>query len=238
VIQRIVDVATLTRMAALLCVAFFLLTSFRYGWNRDATDFRNYYTGAVAVSKREPLKNYYDANWFESRLNDAGIRALGSYIPQTPLGMLPLIPLSPFPIQQAKHMWLVFNLMLLVGVIWMISRLTALTYSTVNLLAFTGYWTLHVNFLFGQYYVCLLFLITASLFCLEQHWDRIAGVLLSTALALKLYGGPFLLYLGVKRRWRATLWMVGGAVFFWQWRSGYSGGRIYCISGRAYFPVP
>ena len=76
--------------AALLLGAFFLATSFRYSWNRDATDFRNYYTAAVLVRQSQPLRNYYDWTWFQREINFAGIEhQLGGYIPQTPLTMMP-----------------------------------------------------------------------------------------------------------------------------------------------------
>jgi Glycosyltransferase family 87 len=207
-------VALATWTGALLCAVFFLATSFRYGWNRDATDFRNYYTGALLVRKSEPLRNFYDAGWFQRQMNEAGIQPLGSYIPQTPLGMLPLIPFSGFPIQTAKRIWLLLNLGFLGATLWMLARLTGLRLPVVALLAFSGYWAIHVNFLFGQYYVCILFLITGSLFCLERRGDRRAGAFLSIALALKLYGGPFLLYLAVKRRWTAMTAMLTGTLCF------------------------
>jgi hypothetical protein len=206
--------ALLTRVGASLSTLFFLVTTFRYGWNREATDFRNYYTGAVLVWKSEPLRNFYDADWFQRQMNDAGIQPLGSYIPQTPLGMLPLIPLSRFPVQTAKRIWLLFNLGFLGATFWMLSRLTDFGLSAVALLTFLGYGTLYANFLFGQYYVCLLFLITASLFCLERRAERGAGALLSIALAVKLYGGPFLFYLVVKRRWVAIIALLAGALCF------------------------
>lgn len=204
----------LTRLAALICAASFIVTSFLHGWNRDATDFRNYYTGAVSVRKSKPLRNFYDADWFQRQMNDAGIQPLGSYIPQTPLAMLPLVPFSRFPVQTAKRIWLFINLGFLGATFWMLSRLTGFSFPSVALLGFLGYGTLHTNFLFGQYYVCVLFLITASLFSLEARAQSSAGVFLSVAFALKLYGGPFLLYLAIKRRWRAVLAMLAGALCF------------------------
>lgn len=213
-LQHLVNLRSFSRAASLFCFVFFLGTTFRYGWNRDATDFRNYYTGAVMLRKQDPLRNFYDANWFQRRVNEVGSRALGSYIPQTPLGMLPFVPFSVFSMSTARRIWLLFNLAFLGGAVWMLSRISALTYTNVTLLVFLGYGTLHANFLFGQYYVCLLFLITLSLFCLERHSNASAGVLLSAAFALKLYGGPFLIYLAVKHRWRAMITLITGAICF------------------------
>jgi hypothetical protein len=166
------------------------------------------------VREGQRLRNFYDANWFQGQINKAGVQALGSYIPQTPLATLPLLPLSWLPIQTAKRIWLLFNLGFLFVTFWMISRLTGFSLQVTALVAFIGYGTLHTNFLFGQYYVCLLFLVTASLFCLERNAQSSAGVLLSTAFALKLYGGPFLLYLAVKRRWAAAIATSAATLLF------------------------
>lgn len=199
---------------ALLLGAFFLATSFRYSWNRDATDFRNYYTAAVLVRQSQPLRNYYDWTWFQQQMNNIGIQRLGSYVPQTPLAMIPLLPVSSLPIQTAKRFWLLANLGFLGATFWLLSRITHLDIAKIALLAFLGFGSLHFNFLFGQYYVFLLFLITATLYHLERGEETASGILLSTAFALKLYGAPFLLYLVAKRRWRAVAAMLGSGACF------------------------
>lgn len=72
------------RFAALLTFTIFLLTAFRAGWTRAETDFPNYYTAAVLVRHRQPLRNFYDWTWFERQMNYAGVeRQLGAYTPQT-----------------------------------------------------------------------------------------------------------------------------------------------------------
>jgi hypothetical protein len=210
VLKPFSQVVLLSRVGALICTALFFVTTFRSGWNHEATDFRNYYTGAVLARKSQPLRNYYDWTWFQRQVSYAGSSQLGAFVPQTPLAMLPLLPVSGLPLQTAKRYWLVCNLAFLGGTLWMLSRLTGLRVEKIALLAFLGYGTLHTNFLFGQYYVFVLFLFTASLFCLEQSKESGSGFLLSAAFALKLYGGPFLLYLCVKRRRRATVTMLVG----------------------------
>ncbi len=212
--KRVPDAALLTRAGALLAAAFFLATSFRYGWTRAASDFPNYYTAAVLVRKAQPLKDYYDWTWFQRQMDYAGIRQLGAYVPQTPLAMLPFVAVSGFPVQTAKRIWLLFNLGFLAGTFWLLSRLTSFRMEEIALLAFLGYGALHFNFLYGQYYVCLLFLITGSLFCMTRaRWSG-SGFALSTAFALKLYGGPFLLYLCTKRRWKAVAAMMAGTLLW------------------------
>src|SRR5580704_9689107 len=84
--------------------SFFLATAFRTGWTRVETDFPYYYTAAVLARHRMPLDRFYDWPWFQRQMNYAGTeRQLGGYIPQTPLTMIPLLPVSALAPQPAKR---------------------------------------------------------------------------------------------------------------------------------------
>src|SRR5579884_1252064 len=198
---------------AFVALLVFLAISFRAGWVRSTTDFPNYYTAAVLVTKHAPLRNYYDWPWFQTQMNYAGIEdQLGGYIPQTPLTMLPIVPLAGLQPQTAKRVWLMVNLGLLIAIICLLSRVTRFGIPEISLLVFAGFGTLHSNFLFGQYYVFLLFLLTAAYYLLSRQRPFSAGMLLGLTFVLKLYGAPFLLYFAVKHRWRAVSGMLAAAV--------------------------
>src|ERR1700731_1537753 len=157
--QRLLPWArVMTRVSVLLAFTFFLITAFWAGWTRAETDFPNYYTAASLVRKGQPLHNYYDWTWFQRQMNYAGIeRQLGAYTPQTPLTMLPMGGPTPSPPQTAKQIWLAINLCFLAATIWLLSRVTSVRLEQISLLAFSGYYSLYLNFLYGQYYVFLLF---------------------------------------------------------------------------------
>src|ERR1700692_1362656 len=96
--QRFLDVSLGLVLACVL-----LSTSFRQGWTRVETDFPNYYTGAAAVRAGLPLENFYDWTWFQREMNYTGTeRQLGAYTPQTPLALLPFLPMAGLPPQRAK----------------------------------------------------------------------------------------------------------------------------------------
>jgi hypothetical protein len=195
----------LTRLAALAALLFFLATAFRSGWTRVETDFPNYYTAAVCVRKGLPLRNYYDWTWFQRQINFAGVeQQLGGYPPHTPLTPLPMIAFAGFPYQTAKRMWLVCSLGFLAATVWLLARLTGFSIEQLMLLTFLGFGALYSNFLYGQYYVFLLFLTTSAYYCLERGKFAASGLLCGVAFGLKLYGGPFLLYFLVKRNWKAA----------------------------------
>jgi len=198
-------VSTVTRLAAVGAIVFFLATAFRSGWRRAETDFPNYYTAAVLMSKGMPVREYYDWTWFQRQMNLAGIeRQLGGYQPQTPLTALPLIGLAHFPVQRAKQIWLVVNFCFLGGTVWMLARVTGFRPEQMTLLAFLGFGSLYSNFLYGQYYVFLLFLLTVAFYCLHLRKFGASGFVSGVAFGLKLYGGPLLLYFLIRRNWRAA----------------------------------
>jgi Glycosyltransferase family 87/WD40-like Beta Propeller Repeat len=204
-----------TRLLALVTFLFLLLTAFRAGWTRAETDFPNYYTAAVLVRHAQPLRDFYDWTWFQRQMNYAGLeRQLGAYTGQTPLTMLPMVPLASFPVQKAKQVWLIFNLAFLLITIWLLSRVTRFSVAQIWLLAFCGYFSLYTNLSYGQYYVFLLFLLTASFYFLFQRRPAEGGFVTGLAFALKLYGGPFLLLFLVTRKWKAAAGMSLAILLF------------------------
>ena len=203
---------------ALVLIAFIvvLLTAFRAGWTRSETDFPNYYTAAAMVRRGEPLRLYYDWTWFARKMNELGFKdQIGSYAAQTPLTMLPLVPLSSFPPQTAKRLWLTLNLALLMAVIVLLARSTSVSAELVSLLAVCGFFSLRTNFLYGQYYIVLLFLLTLAYFFLVHSRPVSAGLVAALAFALKLYAAPLLLYFLVTRNRKAAGSMVAGTLCLW-----------------------
>src|SRR5271168_1351839 len=201
------------RLAAVGAFLLFLVGPFRTGWTQAETDFPNYYTAAALVRQHQPLRNYYDWTWFARQMNYAGNGTqLGAYTPQTPLTMLPMVGLAGFAPQTAKRIWLVSNLVFLGLTVWLLSQVTRFRFEAIWLLASCGYFSLRTNFLYGQYYVFLLFLLTLAFYFLHRKNHLLGGCITGIAFGLKLYGGPFLLYFAVKRQWKALIGMVAAVL--------------------------
>jgi len=201
------------RIAVILTFLFLIATAVRTGWTTPETDFPNYYTAARALRQGQPLRSYYDWTWFARQMNYAGNGTqLGAYTPQTPLTMLPMAPLTGLPPQRAKQIWLLLNLGFLLATVWLLSKVTRFSFAVVWLLAFCGYFSLRTNFEYGQYYVFLLFLLTLAFYFLHRNNEGWSGVITGIAFALKLYGGPFLLYFAARRQWKATAGMIVAAL--------------------------
>jgi hypothetical protein len=197
------------RILAALTLLLFLASGVRSGWNRTSGDFSNYFTAAYATRHGEPLRDLYDWTRFDREINFAGFeRTMGGYQPQTPLSMLPFVPLTNLAPQNAKRIWLIFNCLFLVATLWMLSLITGFSIDRLWLLAFCGFFPLYDNFVGGQYYVCLLFLLTLCIYSLNRRDDFLSGSMAGVAFALKLYGGPLLLFFLAKRRPKAVVGMI------------------------------
>jgi Glycosyltransferase family 87/WD40-like Beta Propeller Repeat len=205
----------LARVAVSLTTILFLATSFRWGWTRVETDFPNYYTAAALAVRGEPLRLFYDWTWFQRHMNYVGIeRQLGAYVPHTPLTLLPMLPLAELPAQRAKQVWLLLNLGFLAGSILLLSHISSFRPANIALLVFVCYGALHSNFVLGQYYVFLLFLLCAGAWLLLNGREFSSGFVMGTIFVLKLYSAPLFLYFLVRRRWRAAAGMgLAGALF-------------------------
>ena len=197
------------RLAVLVTFLFLIATAFRVGWTTAQTDFPNYYTAARLVRQGQPLRSYYDWTWFVRQMNYAGNGLqIGAYTPQTPLTALPILGLTSLSPQRAKQVWLLLNLAFLIATVWLLSSVTRFSFEAIWLLGICGYFSLRTNFHYGQYYIFLLFLLTVALVGLHRGREATAGMLAGVAFALKLYGGPFLLYFAVRRQWKAVFGMT------------------------------
>ena len=222
------------RVAAELATIPLLAAAIHGGWTRLSTDFPNYYTAAVLVrTGQHDLREYYDWTWFERQMNYAGIETqLGAYTPQTPLTMLPMVGLSVVAPLPAKRIWLILNVGFLATTTWMLSRVTRFNMGSIWLLAFCGYLSMYSNFLYGQYYLFLLFLLTLTFYALHREKTASSGLLAGIAFALKLYGGPLLLYFLARRMWKAVLGTVAAltvAGAFAIWVFGWAGVDYYLV---------
>ena len=193
----------------LLIASLFLLFVLSPAWKTLNTDFPSYYTAAVELRRGCSLTDLYDWTWFQRQMNYAGCGLQrGAYQPNTPLAMVPFLPLtwvSPFT---AKRIWIVLNCGLLAGALWLLSSVTRFSVVQLSLLAACGWNAWRMNFVYGQYYVFLLFLLTLLFVCLYRLKEKSAGVLAGIIFALKLYSGPFFLFFVARKKWKAAATMA------------------------------
>lgn len=141
---------TVLAVVAIALAGHLMLKPFRQGWSEMSTDFPNHYVAAVATLQHQPLRRFYDWEWFQRQIHYAGIeQQLGGYAPYTPLTMLPYVPLAGLKPQRAKQVWLVAEVIFLAAAILLLSSLTGFGLLKTLVLALLAHAALSTNFLWG-----------------------------------------------------------------------------------------
>ena len=203
-------------VALLALVAAFLWRGFLPAWKSLNTDFPDYYLVARLYHQGYPLEQVYDWTWIQRQKDHAGIdRPIVAFALLTPFSLLPVWPFSSLPPLQAKHYWLMVNLVLLALTGWLLSRMTTLGSRRIAVLAFLAVIPLRTNFLCGQEYVLLLFLLTVAAWVYLKRWPATSGAILAVAGALKIYPALFVFFFARKRQWRAALGLCAASLGLW-----------------------
>ena len=190
-------------------LAVFIVAGFVPAWRTMNTDFPNYFLAAAIHHEGTPIDRAYEWRWFQREKDRQGIdQSLVGFAPHPPLCAAPMLLLASLPSLVAKRVWLVFNLVLLALCIWILSRVTSLPLRRLLLLTFLAILTLRDNFLFGQYYVVILFLICLAYLAHARGHRATSGAVLAVAASLKIFPGFFLILFLRKRNWRAAAGLI------------------------------
>jgi glycosyl transferase family 87/WD40 repeat protein len=189
----------------------FLQRGFVPGWRTLNTDFPNYYLAARLYRDGYSLDRIYEWQWLQRQKNRLGLdQALVGYAPHPPLCFTPVLPFAGLPALAAKRCWLVLNLLLLAAVIALLRNMTRLHWRQITVLVLLAVVPLGNNFLLGQVYILLLFLMTLSLCFWLRSRIGIVALLMAAGAALKLYPAAFFLYFVRKKQWAAAGVLLGG----------------------------
>ncbi len=189
----------------MLCVAVLYLCvhTLPKAWRTLNTDFPNYYMAARLVHEGYDTSRMYEWTWIEREKDHRGVdeRVIG-LLPITPFSTLAVWPIAGMKPLAAKHVWIVFNLSLLIPLAWMLGRMTRLSYSRIVMVMALSF-PLHRNLLFGQLYVVVLLLVVAACWCWLRGWQVAAGALIAVATGCKVFPALLLLWFLRRRQWRA-----------------------------------
>jgi hypothetical protein len=184
-------------------------------WQKLDTDFPNYYLTARLLSEGYDTDRIYDWIWVQRQKDrvkiEKGDQAVVAFVSLTPFSALLVRPLTSWEPLAAKHVWICFNLALLVPVGLLIHSLTSLELRRIALLMMVTF-PLHRNLQYGQYYILLLLVFTASLWLYIHKKRMLAGLLLGIAAGLKVFPALFLLYFLRKKDLKAAGGLILGSI--------------------------
>jgi hypothetical protein len=178
-------------------------------WRTLNTDFPNYYLTARLIREHYDTSRVYEWIWLQRQKDHRDIdQRIVAMVPITPFSTLVVYPLTSMPALAAKHCWLILNLAVLLATLSLLGALTRLPWRQIALVAVLSV-PLRVNFLYGQYYVLLLFLLTLSCLLYARQQRFLSGAVVGLATGLKVFPLLYIIYFLRKRDLRA---FAGGAV--------------------------
>ncbi len=199
------------RFVLLVLIAGFSVKAFLPAWRHLNSDFPNYYLIARLYHVGYPLERVYDWTWLQRQKDHEGIeRNHVSFIPSTLASALTVLPWSSLPPLQAKHRWLLANLVFLSLTYFLLVCMTRLGWTRIAVLMFLAFVPLRENFLLGQMHVLVLLLVTLGAWLFLRESLVLSGISLAVAAALKIYPALFLIFFLWKRKWRAVIGLIAG----------------------------
>jgi Glycosyltransferase family 87/WD40-like Beta Propeller Repeat len=192
-----------------LMAAYFGVHTLPAAWKTLNTDFPNYYLTARIARDNSSTSRIYEWKWLQRQKDhrdiDQRIVGLGAV---TPFSALAVWPFAAMPPLAAKHYWLILNIALVMAIAVLLRSLTQQPWRRILLVAALSV-PLNKNFLYGQYYVLLLFVLTLAYWCYVHQKRFLAGLLIGLGFGLKLFP---LLYLGYFLRKRDLRAFTGGVI--------------------------
>jgi hypothetical protein len=193
----------LENLLLLVLALFFALTGVVPAWKTLNSDFPNYYLAAKLYRAHVPLDRAYEWEWFQRQKDHYEIdQPLVGFAPHPPLCALPFLPLATLKALTAKRLWIIINLLLLLATILILSRASQLGVRRIAILALLCVTPLRNNFMLGQYYVLILFLVALSYSQHRRGRSFSSGLLLAIAAALKLFPAGFVLIYMREKNWK------------------------------------
>ena len=199
------------RVLLLCLIAGFAVKGFIPAWRHLNSDFPNYYIVAHLYHAGYPLDRVYEWTWLQRQGDHLGIEnGRVGFIPLTFPSAIAVWPWCTLPPLEAKHWWLGANLVFLVLIAGLLTRITKLGWERVLLLMFLAFMPLRSNFLLGQMHLLVLLLLTFAAWLYFRKLSFLSGLTIAMAAALKIYPALFLAYFVCKKQWRATIGLLVG----------------------------
>jgi len=183
--------------------------------SRPSHGFASYYTASKLLIEGEDVADFYDDEWFSSKVEEYVPGVYEIYLVNMPTTVLIFLPMANFDYETAKTIWTIFNILFLtVAIGLIISRMKLegfwLPLTLIILLAFQP---LYANISFGQVYIFIFCLLVLSWFAYESGNEKLLGTIIGLVFIFKTVGGLLLILLAIQKKWKSLLWVFVTIVF-------------------------
>ncbi len=203
----------------LWAIALILSAYFIYYVNinidKSTQGFASYYTSSKLLIQGEKVENFYENDWFSSKVKIYLDGVYEIYFVNPPTTSLMLVPLAPFEYKTARTIWIIFNVFLLAFTIGLLIKKFNFTneWLPIVLILFLLFHPLYVNFAYAQAYILIFFLLALSWNTFRSEKQTLLGILVGIMVILKFSGLILLLLLVTQKKWRSIFWMLVTIIF-------------------------
>ena len=161
------------------------------------------------------LSQIYDNRQFQKQADFYGIDdIIVSYVPHTPASMLLYAPICKFDPLTAKRIWLILNILFLLGTVLLLKRIFDLSLILCSIVYLGLIIPVANNFLYGQPYIFLAFGICIVLYLWKYNKDLLSGLILGIVSSIKPFPAILLIPALYNRRQKIIVGFILGFLIF------------------------
>jgi hypothetical protein len=197
----------------LLMAVLIYLYGINPGWKAVQSDFPNYYTGSKLFLSHDNLSEIYDNRWFQRQADKLGFCGeIVSFVPQAPSSVIPYLPLTAFDPLTAKRIWIALNFFLFLTSLWLLHRIFNIKLIWVALIGLSFIGPVANNFLLGQTYIWMLFMVCVAFYLWKRGNDFLTGLIIGFASAIKPFPAFLLIPALHHRKWKIVFGAIVGFI--------------------------
>lgn len=198
----------------LLMTSFIIFKGIIPGIQDERSDFSNYYSSAKLIVAQEDLANFYNNDWFNKKSIEVGIKEGAKFAPFPPVTAFLFIPLSSFSELTAKRIWLVFNCVFLLLIVFQTKKLSSQNILPALLILSVFTIPIASNFRLGQTYLFFTLLILFALNSFNKKKYNLGASLIGFLAAIKYFPLLFIAALPSSQKKSILVFALSGAVVF------------------------
>jgi hypothetical protein len=169
--------------------------------------FASYYTASKLLIEGEDPADFYDENWFASKVEKYVPGVYEIYLVNMPTTALIFLPIANTDYNSARFVWIFFNLFLSAFMVGLIIRRMKFEgiWLPFILILFFSFQPLYANISFGQVYIFIFFLLVLAWFAYGLANETSLGFILGCVFILKSAGLLLWILLAFQKKWKSLI---------------------------------
>lgn len=172
--------------------------------------FASYYTASKMIIEGENIADFYDDDWFSTKVEEKVPGIYEVYLVNLPTTALVLVPIAALDYSTSRSIWIIFNLILLFVTVLVIIKQMKLSdiWLPLALLIILLFQPLYTNISFGQIYIFIFCLLAFAWFTYKSGNEKLSGILIGLVFIIKTAALFIPVLFLIKKKWIALLWFL------------------------------